>query len=107
MILSMVAMDSTYVLMGSNTGTIMVFDGYSHKMKHKLSSLYSPVLCLLYFKYDLNHNNDQHALLYAYLYNLCRTREGSAYVCAGLANGKMAVYNHYSIGVSASSIAIS
>ena len=29
-----------------------------------------------------------------------RTREGSAYVCAGLANGKMAVYNHYSIGVS-------
>ena len=50
MVLSMVAMDSTFVLMGTNTGTIMVFDGYSHKMKHKLDSLHSPILCLLYLK---------------------------------------------------------
>ena len=55
MILSMIAMDSTHVLMGTNTGTIMVFDGYTHKMKHKLCSLYSPILCLLYIKWALDH----------------------------------------------------
>ena len=50
MILSMIAMDSMYVLMGTNTGTVMVFDGYTHKLKHRLFSLHSPVLCLLYIK---------------------------------------------------------
>ena len=103
MILSLIAMDSTYVLMGTNTGTIVVFDGYTHKMRHKLCSLHSPVLCLLYIKWEIYHAF--WCTLYIIVsivlwWYLCRTREGSAYICAGLANGKMAIYNHYSIGVS-------
>ena len=50
MILSMLAMDSTFVLMGTNTGVIQIFDGYTHKMKHKLASLHIPVLCMIHLK---------------------------------------------------------
>ena len=50
LIFSIVAVDSNLVLMGSNKGDILVYDGYDKKQKHSLKSLGDSVLCLIHIK---------------------------------------------------------
>ncbi len=49
-IFSMVAVDSSLVLMGSNSGHILVYDGHEKKLKHSLKCLQDSVLCLIHIK---------------------------------------------------------
>ena len=44
------AVESSLVLMGTNTGVILVYDGYERKLKHQLNPLNDSVLCLAQFK---------------------------------------------------------
>ena len=50
LIFSMVAVDSSLVLLGSNSGSILVYDGFEKKQKHVLRSLQDSVLCLVHIK---------------------------------------------------------
>lgn len=50
-ILSIVAVDSDLVLMGSNRGSVLVYDGNDRKLKHCLECAGDSVLALIYFKY--------------------------------------------------------
>lgn len=50
LIYSMVAVNSSFVLMGSNSGSIFVYDGYDQMLKHSLRSLEDSVLCLIHVK---------------------------------------------------------
>ena len=52
---SMVAVQSSHVLLGTDSGQILVYDGYSRKKSHQFSPLHDPVLCLQYFKYTYTH----------------------------------------------------
>jgi len=74
----MAPIDSSLMLLGTNTGVVYVYDGYERKLKHQLAPLGDSVLCLLYFK---SHT------------------EGVYYVCAGLANGNLAFYDQYLINI--------
>lgn len=49
-IYSMVAMDSSLVVMGSNSGDILVYDGNDKKLKHSLKNVEDSILCLTYVK---------------------------------------------------------
>lgn len=49
-IYSMVAVDSSLVLMGSSTGVIFVYDGYDKELKYSLKSVQDSVLCLIHVK---------------------------------------------------------
>jgi len=46
----MAPIDSSLMLLGTNTGVVYVYDGYDRKLKHQLAPLGDSVLCLLYFK---------------------------------------------------------
>ena len=46
----MAPIDSSLMLLGTNTGVVYVYDGYDRKMKHQLARLEDSVICLLYFK---------------------------------------------------------
>ena len=48
---SMVAVQSSHVLLGTDSGHILVYDGYSRKKSHQFSPLHDPVLSLQFFKY--------------------------------------------------------
>ena len=48
---SMVAVQTSHVLLGTDSGHILVYDGYSRKRSHQLSPLHDPVLCLQFFRY--------------------------------------------------------
>lgn len=50
LIYCMVAVDSSFVLMGTSKGSILVYDGYDKKLKHSLKLLEDSVLCLVHFK---------------------------------------------------------
>ena len=47
----MAPIDSSLMLLGTNTGVVYVYDGYDRKLKHQLAPLGDSVLCLLYFKW--------------------------------------------------------
>lgn len=47
---SMVAVQSRHVLLGTDSGHILVYDGYSHKKTHQFAQLFDTVLCLHFFK---------------------------------------------------------
>ena len=47
LIFSMVAIDCSLVLMGSNSGSILVYDAFQKKLKHTLKRLDDCVLCML------------------------------------------------------------
>ena len=47
---SMVSVDSSFVLMGSNHGDILVYDGFDKQLKHYLKSLNDSILCLIHVK---------------------------------------------------------
>lgn len=49
-IYSMVAVDSSLVVMGSNSGDILVYDGNDKKIKHSLKNMEDSILCLTYVK---------------------------------------------------------
>ena len=51
LILCMVAVDSKYILMGSNSGNVYVYNGNERKMKHQLSPVGDAVLCLEFIRY--------------------------------------------------------
>ena len=50
-IFSIAAIDSDLVLMGSNGGDILVYDGRERKLKHRLCNVRDSVISLIYFKY--------------------------------------------------------
>ncbi len=50
LIFSMVAVDSSLVLLGSNSGNILVYDGFEKKRKHVIRTLQDSVLCLVHIK---------------------------------------------------------
>ena len=47
---SMVAVQTSHVLLGTDSGLVLVYDGYSQKRSHQFSPLHNPVLCLQFFK---------------------------------------------------------
>ena len=51
---SMVAVQTSSVLLGTDSGHILVYDGYSRKKSHQFSPLHDPVLSLQFFKYVAN-----------------------------------------------------
>lgn len=55
LIFSMVAVDSDLVLLGSNSGSILVYDGFEKRHKHALRNLQDSVLCLVHIKYVQSH----------------------------------------------------
>ena len=50
LIFSMLAVDSSLMLMGSNKGYILVYDGFEKKLKHTLRGLDDSILCLIHIK---------------------------------------------------------
>lgn len=50
LVYSMVAVDSSLVVMGLSSGSILVYDGYDKKKKHELKCLDDSVLCLAHLK---------------------------------------------------------
>lgn len=49
-IYSIVAIEADLVVMGSNNGEILVYDGSDKKLKHSLKRVEDSVLCLTYVK---------------------------------------------------------
>ena len=49
-IYSMVNVDPNLMVMGSNSGDILVYDAYEKKLKHSLKNLEDSVLCLTHVK---------------------------------------------------------
>ena len=47
---SMVAVQSSHVLLGTETGLILVYDGYTRKKTHQFTKLPDAVLCLHFFR---------------------------------------------------------
>ena len=47
---SMVAVQTSYILLGTDVGHIMAYDGYTHKKMHQFTTLSDAVLCLQFFK---------------------------------------------------------
>ena len=50
LVLSMVAIESALLLMGTSSGNLFVYDSYDRKLKHQLACVGDSVLCLVYFK---------------------------------------------------------
>jgi hypothetical protein len=73
---SMVAVQSSHVLLGTDAGHILVYDGFSHKRTHQFTPLPDAILCLQFFKCSVL---------------------GSYSLYAGLASGQLAVYDEYLI----------
>ena len=49
-VLSMVAVNSRLVLLGTSVGVILVYDGYEQTLKHQLAPLDDSILCLVHIK---------------------------------------------------------
>ena len=48
---SMVAVQTSHVILGTESGHLLVYDGYSYKKSHELSPLRDAILCLQFLKY--------------------------------------------------------
>lgn len=78
---SIVAVDSDTVLVGTQSGTIWVFDASNHKCQFSQPQLPHAILCLRHYKEEARDE----------------ARNGVNVVIAGLANGQLAMYDADSV----------